>query len=397
MRLRRSVTPELPPVILLGGEANALSIARSLAADGVAVHLIDGLPPVRRSRAIRPIAMSPASGPTEWADYLLGPRSDGLRGAVLLAGSDAGVQLLALHRGELAERFLLDISNPKAQLCMLDKLCTYETARAAGVPTPKFWPISSPGQLDALRSELVYPLIVKPRLSHLFREKFGRRFFRAESFDQVLAGVQAALDAEVEVLLMEMIPGPDSRLCSYYTYLERSDRPMFDFTKRVIRRYPVNMGPGTYHVTENIPELRALSNALFRRAGLRGLATAEFKLDVRDDTLKLIECNARFTAANQLLSNAGFDLGRWVYYRIIGQPRPLPARYVSGAYLWSPISDAAAFLQLRARGQLSTRSWIHSLLHRQSFAWFDWRDPLPSVVLHWEQLQRVSRHLLRRK
>jgi len=396
IRGRRSVASELPPLILLGGEANALSIARSLAADGVAVHMIDGLPPARHSRAIRPIAMPPGGGPSDWAEYLLGSASDRLRGAVLLAASDAGVQVLAMHRRELGERFLLDDSNPEAQLCMLDKLCTYQSARAAGVPTPKFWPVGSPAHLEPVRGELVYPLIVKPRLSHVFRAKFGRRFFSAESFDEALAGVQAASDAEVEILLMEMIPGPDSRLCSYYTYLDGGGQPMFHFTKRVVRRYPVNMGLGTYHVTDHIPELEPLANALFRQIELRGLAAAEFKLDVRDGTLKLIECNARFTAANRLLSVAGFDLGRWVYYRIIGRPQPVPAGYVSGVHLWSPVSDIAAFLQLRARGELSTSAWIRSLLHRQSFAWFDWRDPLPSIVLHWQQLQRFVRTFARR-
>jgi len=386
----------LPPLILLGGEANALSIARSLTRDGVAVHMIGGHPAVRHSRAIRSIRMPPDAGASDWAEYLLGPASDHLRGAVLLAGNDASVQFLAENRVRLHDRFLLDDSNADAQLCMLDKLCTYEGARAAGVPTPKFWPVSSAKDLENVRADLVYPLIVKPRLSHVFRATFGSRYFHAGSFEQACERVQAALDARIDVLLMELIPGPDDRLCSYYTYIDREGQPTFHFTKRVIRRYPVNMGQGTYHVTANIPELRPLANALFRQVGLRGLANAEFKLDARDGTLKLIECNARFTAANQLLTVAGLDLGRWVYHRIIGRPLPVPDGYRIGVHLWSPARDVAAFLQLRRRGELNTRAWLTSLLHRQSFAWFDWRDPLPSAVSHWQLLERIVRNLARR-
>lgn len=379
---------KLPPLILVGGEANVLSIARSLASDGVKVYMIDGLPPARHSRVIHAIDIPRNGGPVEWANFLLGTRSEHLSGAVLLAGSDAGVEFIALRRQELAGRYLLDESDVKAQLCMLDKLCTYEAALAAGVPTPKFWRVSSIDQLDAVRDELVFPLIVKPRLSHLFRAKFGHRYFAVQSIDEARAGVARALDAGVAVVLMEMIPGPDSQLCSYYTYLAADGASMFDFTKRVVRRFPVNKGLATYHITDDIPELRALAHALFRQSGLRGLAAAEFKLDVRDNQYKLIECNARFTAANRLLSVAGLDLGRWVYYRAVGRSYTLPKTFAIGKRLWSPINDIGAFAQLRRRGEISTPQWIRSVLHRQSFAWFDWRDPLPSIMLHWEQVSR---------
>ena len=145
--LPRNANANLPPLILLGGNEIALSIARSLARDGVAVHMIDGSVAARHSRAIRPIPMHSDAGPSEWLEYLLGPKSDRLRDAVLLAAYDPGVELIAVHRRELRERFLLDDSNPDAQLCMLDKLCTYEAALAAGVRTPRFWSLTSSARL----------------------------------------------------------------------------------------------------------------------------------------------------------------------------------------------------------------------------------------------------------
>lgn len=194
-------------------------------------------------------------------------KSDRLRGAVLLAAYDPGVELIAVHRRELRERFLLDDSNPDAQLCMLDKLCTYEAALAAGVRTPRFWSLTSSARLDDLRAELVYPVIVKPRLSHVFRAVFPGKYFLAHSIEQVRANVKEAFDAGVDVLLMEMIPGPDNLLCSYYTYLDESGQPTFDLTKRVIRMYPVNMGLGPYHVTEYIPSYAPSRRRSFARLG----------------------------------------------------------------------------------------------------------------------------------
>src|SRR2546421_69400 len=82
--------------------------------------------------------------------------------------SDGGIDIPARHRGGLAEKFTLDESNPDAQRCMLNKLCTYRVAVAAGVPTPRFWTATTRDQVLALRDELVYPLLVKPLFSHLY-------------------------------------------------------------------------------------------------------------------------------------------------------------------------------------------------------------------------------------
>jgi predicted ATP-grasp superfamily ATP-dependent carboligase len=140
------------------------------------------------------------------------------------------------------------------------------------------------------------------------------------------------------------------------------------------------MGGACYHVIDWNPEVRDLALRLFRWVGLRGLANAEFKRDERDGLLKLIECNARFTAANCLVARSGFDLAAFVYNRIVGRPQPPLETYTLGLRLWDPVRDFASFLELRKRGQLTFRQWVASILHRQTFPYFQWSDPLPSLV-----------------
>ncbi len=377
-----------PPVIILGGAANALSVARSLGRQGVRVYTVnEHTAPVRFSRYCRwlPVAWH-GSDEDSWTRYLTGPDSDHLRGAVLLAASDVGIQIIARHRPALAAKFRLDESNPEAQLAMLNKRSTYERAVAAGVPTPRFWLADSRRRVLALRDELCFPLLVKPHLSHVFGERFaGKKFFVAGSFDELLEAFGTVAEAGIDTMLVEMIPGPDSLLCSYYTYLDADGRPLFDFTKRIIRRFPVGMGNGCYHVTDRNPEVRELALQLFRAAGLRGLANAEFKRDPRDGRLKLIECNARFTAANCLVDASGFDLAGFVYNRLVGRPQPPLVRYTTGKRLWYPVDDFKAFLELRRRNELNLRGWLASVLHPAILPNFRWDDPLPTVVagLRW--------------
>ena len=104
----------LPPAILMGGAAgNALSVARSLGRHGVDVYLLEDSPSFR-SRFARSIQL-PTGAPQEvWAEYLLSSRSEPLRGAVLLACCDTGIEILIEHRKELEERFVLDISDSDA-------------------------------------------------------------------------------------------------------------------------------------------------------------------------------------------------------------------------------------------------------------------------------------------
>jgi predicted ATP-grasp superfamily ATP-dependent carboligase len=314
------------------------------------------------------------------ARYLCGPESEALRGAILLAAGDEALKLIGARHEELQHKFRLDLCNPSAQQCMLDKLATYEAARAAGVPTPKFWLVGSRLDLARHADDLVFPLIVKPRESHLFQSRFRSKFLRVERLEELSNALAIVEEAGVECILMEMIPGPDTLLCSYYTYLDEEGAPLFDFTKRILRRSPPNMGLATYHITDHVSDVKEPALRLFRHVRLRGVANVEFKRDPRDGQLKLIECNARFTAANCLLTSAGVDLAYFVYRRTAGLVPPELGDFRAGVRLWDPVRDFKAFLQLRRHGQLGLPAWLRSILHWQTFPVFSWRDPLPLLM-----------------
>lgn len=383
-----------PAAILMGGAmGNALSVARSLGRSGVTVHVLPDAPS-DHSRYAHTIALPPAGTPQEaWARFLLGSASEALRGAVLLSCSDAGLELLIEHREELAGKFVLDISDAQAQRSLLSKLSTYEQARAAGVPTPLFWKAASAEEVRAHEREYVYPLIVKPLYSHRFQAVFHDKFFRVTSFEQLLEVYARVREHDLEVILLEEIPGPDDLLCSYYTYVDAEGVPLCDFTKRIIRRYPKNRGLACYHVTDWNPEARDLGLRLFRHVGLRGVGNVEFKRDVRDGALKVIECNARFTAGNALLVASGYDLALFVYNRLAGVPQAQlkGRRYTEGLHYWFPGQDLRAFLDLHEEGRLSPAGWLASLAHRQVLPYWRWDDPAPSAVSTWRFARRAAR------
>lgn len=383
-RAARAEPGALPPVVLLGGEANALSVARELAARGTKVFAVGAEPTcVRHSRRCEWIDLPPGGdAEARFADFLLGPRSERFAGAVLLACSDAALQVLARHREALLRRYRLDLAHPPAQLAMLDKLETYQLARAAGVATPLFWAVESRADVRAIARELVFPLMVKPRLSHVFERHFGRKHVIVNDAAELSAAIDAASAAGVGVLLMEVIPGADDQLSSYYTYVDEEGAPLCHYTKRVVRRFPVGMGAASLHITGDVPEIVQPSLRLLRQAGVRGLANVEFKFDARDGRHKLIECNSRFTASNALVAASGLRLASFIYDRAAGRPAELVYdRRDAGRTmrLWDPIRDFAAYRQLRRAGRLTLWRWVRTVMHRQRFPYFAWSDPGPTI------------------
>lgn len=375
-----------PSAIILGGENGiALSIARSLGRRGVDVYLLarpDCLD--RHSRYVRHIHLTDddSSPESAWSGFLLGNHSQHLRGSVLIAASDIALELIIEHRQALSSRYLLDLCNPEAQKLMLNKLYTYRKSREVGILTPRFWEVGNHGDVESHRDEYVYPLIVKPIFSHKFVRVFRYgKYIMVNDISELMDACSRVWEHDINVMLVELIPGPDSLLCSYYTYIDERGDTLFDFTKRVIRRYPISYGVGCYHVTDHIPELRNLALELFRSVGLMGVANIEFKYDERDGTLKIIECNARFTAANRLVEAAGFDLAWLVYSRAIGCFRPFGRReYRQGLRLLRPGWDFLAYLALRAQGELAFASWVRSIMHPQLFQYFSWTDPAPWIA-----------------
>jgi predicted ATP-grasp superfamily ATP-dependent carboligase len=90
-----------------------------------------------------------------------------------------------------------------------------------------------------------------------------------------------------------------------------------------------------------------------------------------------------------LVAASGIDLAKFVYCRVAGLPLPPVDRFRPGVRVLDPVTDLLAFLELRRAGLMTFGRWIRSLLHRQTFAYFRWSDPLPAIARGFKMLRFV--------
>lgn len=322
------------------------------------------------------------SAKSYWYDLLLSGQNSDLEGSVLFAGGDPSLEFLEENRQALNKKYIVEEFIPELRRAMLDKAETLDLAMKAGVPAPRFWRIDCEQDIINLRNEVCFPLMVKPLDSNAFINEFGRKLFIIENdFDEVIETALLCRNRGQKIMLVEMIPGPDSLLSSYYTYRTSSGQLLYDYTKSVIRRWPVNRGGGCFHQSEWLPETAALGRKLFETIGWQGIANVEFKRDLRDGQLKIIEVNGRFTAGHSLVTKCGAPIDLIIYCYLTGQAIPTFETYSQSLRMWYPMRDFLAYRQLSKVGELSFAAWIKSIFAQKLvLPYLRLNDLGPSVV-----------------
>jgi len=369
---------------VLGGDANAVSVARSLGAAGIAVHALGtgGADPVRNSRFCTDYVRFERDESVQdcWRTWLQ-DNATRLPGAVLLPCNDDALELISASRGTLEELgYRAFEADDEVLAAMLDKRRTAELAARAGVPAPLTMMIEDAASLQRAAAQIGFPCGLKPLHSHMLARHGGWGKVVIARDETHLHELFAQLEAlGVGVIATEIIPGEDDRYLSYYSYIDENGEPLLHFTKQKLRGHPPRVGLCSYHLATRDPDVMEMGLRFFQGVGVRGLANVEFKLDPRDGVLKLIECNHRFTAANELLRLSGLDLALLTYERALGRPGPDVSNYRAGMRLLNPVDDVNAYRALRAEGKLSTAGWLCSLAHPVRLPLLRWNDPAPEL------------------
>jgi len=379
---------------VLGLSLTGLGVIRSLGREGIDIFGFDYLDEGRdgfRSKYVKPaICPHPVYQSRELSDFLINWSKSKGKKPVLFPTSDEFVRFISDNRELLKRHFLFNISSPGVIESILDKKTQYEMAREAEADIPRtFYPAS----LDEVRivgEQPIYPLIVKGRYSFRWREGFGGIFkgFEINDREAILKKCGEAFERDIPIIIQEVIPGPNRRHFKFCSYTNAEGRMLAKFTLRKIRQYPPKFGTGSSVESIEYRELEELGMRVFKHIGYRGVGSAEFKLDTRDNRLKFIELNPRFWLQNEQATFCGTNFAITQYLDLTGQTVHKPDRFRVGVKWVDPVQDFKSYRR-QNRNPLSIIAWLVFLLRCRVFSTFWWRDPKP--FLKWISIRLTEK------
>lgn len=370
-----------PGVIILGGAHGTLALARSLGRRGVKVWTVSNDTPLPGwSRHVRRRVEWPGVDAPDAASFLrdLAIR-DGMIGALLVAGGDAEVRFAAQSIDTLSTVFCVVLSPWERLKWVCEKPLLYRKAAELGLDIPATYEFTT--RQETAEAEIRFPVVLKPNMGGgeglLARAKVMRANDR-QAFLTIFDKAESEIGAQ-NIVVQQLIPGGGEGQFSYCA-LWQDGRPLAEFTARRTRQYPVDFGyTSTFVETMDEPAARIAARRLLSDIGHHGLVEVEFKRDPRDGTLKLLDVNPRPWSWFGLASAAGLDLGAMLWDMESGRAvKPAMAR--NGTAWMYAVRDVAAAGTLGARGKLSVRVYLSSLVSVRAFAAFAAFDPLPGII-----------------
>ncbi|HXJ07218.1 MAG TPA: hypothetical protein VNH65_19110 [Candidatus Acidoferrum sp.] len=371
---------ETTGVLVLGGNLNALTIARSLGRQGVPVWVATS-PNIKLacfSRYTHRTLPWPSGECEAQVDYLLELSTrHKLGGWVLFPTSDESAALLSKFHTALSSRYR--VSTPPWDILQwaYDKRLTYRLAAQEKVDCPVTMCPASEADLEAC----AFPAILKPA-AHVAVNRFtADKAWPVANREELLARYREARELIPPdlILLQELIPGGGESQFSYAA-LCRDGKPIASLTARRTRQYPVDFGYSSSFVeTLEVPEIVAPSRRLLAAIRYTGLAEIEYKFDARNGRYKLLDINPRLWTWSPLGGRAGTDFPYLLWRMMMN--REVAEQTGRNGVRWMRVStDFPAAVHEMLRGRLSLGAYLRSFRSPVQFALMAADDTLPGLL-----------------
>lgn len=305
---------------------------------------------------------------------------------VLMPCADPYVEVMDKHRNRLMAYYLIPSMTEGLQTSLLEKDALAGFCHTHGVKIPETLAMNSPNLLEQVDDIIGYPCLIKPVNSHTFVAVFRRKMFRAENRAELIAAIEKAKAADLEMVIQRIIPGFDDHMYTYDAHLNEQSKVTHWLTCQKYRQYPINFGASVYTGQKYVPELHEIGAPFLEAVGYKGFAEIEFKKDAKTGDFYLIEINTRYSNLNVLVKKAGLNMPYITYCELTGQPQPEKAiTKNTGLVFWYAYEDFFAIKAYVREKQLTLGSIILSLFQPKAHAIWDITDLKP----YWGFLKMV--------
>jgi predicted ATP-grasp superfamily ATP-dependent carboligase len=381
-------------VIVIGCSLTGYAVVRALARRNI--HIIamtyEKRDVAQLSRYVSEVVQSPAPEDEKRFVECLLQNADRWAGALILETADSTAVALSKNKEILSKHYRIATPDWDVLNIFVEKEKTYALAKQHDIPHPKSIPLFRLEDLKGI-SGFLYPCILKPIRSSAFTNKFHVKNFEINSDRELKEKLKLCLDAGLSMILQEIIPGPDDNLYKMQGYVNSQGKLVGRFFYRKLRQHPPQFGIARVGIsTDRNPEVERLTEELLTRSNYRGYFSNEFKLDPRDNQLKLIENNCRMPRSGMLAIACGINFPWLIYQDLVLNEQLDVTHYKIGTYWIDFGTDLYDSLFRRKQEEIRLRDYIGPYLARDKvFSDLNFKDLKPFLGVASQTISSFAR------
>lgn len=387
-----------PGAVVVGAHVNGLGVIRALAARGIRIASVSTRPfdVAQHSRWVAERCELPQLHQRhESLVELLDSQRSHWPGWAVLPTNDDALTALSQHHERLSRFYRLPLPPWEVAAHIVDKDRMHALAERAGLDVPV---CHGPADAQTAARPLRFPVLVKPVQHDRLISSFGAKLFLARNTAELVAATRKLEQVGARGLVFDLVPGPDANIYVYCVYIDGHGEPSPGITVRKLRQNPPLIGGARVaEIADEKPILREATVELLRRAGFRGMAFAEFKLDPGSGRFVFIEVNGRAVQFNSILAPTGVDLTgmAWADFVLGESLRPRPTGW-RGSWIHLQ-ADIRCSLVHRRLERLSLAELVAPYRQPKTFAVWSRSDPRPYLAQTRLGLRSSATALARRR
>jgi predicted ATP-grasp superfamily ATP-dependent carboligase len=359
----------LPLAIVISGTTVSLGVVRALGKQGVpvvVVHYEDSdIACFSRYAISRERVPHPEHSEEQFMEALIKHIQD-YDAKIVFPVSDQAVLTVSRYRDLLGQYCKVACTDSSTANTFIDKKNTYQLAEENGVSAPRTLVPTSIEDVKRFCVEAEFPCLLKPSQSHLF----------VKHFDDLISAYLRSSELGLDVLIQEIIPGPDSYVVNYNAFYING-APIVEATAVHYRNGPPHWGSPRVAQSQHVAEVIQPGRRILKAVDYNGFACTEFKFDARDRLYKLMEVNVRHNMSTLLSVRSGVNFPWLEYNYVLHGDVPRQPETEENVFWIDLIRDIGHSLKNARSEGITLPLFLKPYTAKHTFAIWDLRDPRP--------------------